>query len=262
MDIFRALNKRAIPSDCVDESIGCVLRNLSPLGGHHEHVYPLSDGIGGTDGGPITITTDAEDDTHAAGTDQWYWGATGVMIPATTITSEWVWIGNYVYATTTNKAVQVHMYKTDPAYMATLDTAGATPAEGSTELLVSDGSIFQADDLIWITSVAYPNGEIQKIVSVSTNTITFAREGDECACTGLRWPHNDATTTKFYRCWRDADGFHGQEVEYSAGSAKDFFQYRWHTPVLMAANAGLIARAMNQSDGTTVTVDVKSIYED
>ena len=37
--------------------------------GHHEHIYPLSDGEGGA-GAPVTLNTDAEDETNGAASTQ------------------------------------------------------------------------------------------------------------------------------------------------------------------------------------------------
>ncbi|KKL95658.1 hypothetical protein LCGC14_1852380 [marine sediment metagenome] len=240
------------------------LKELGPTIGHHEHVYPLSDGIGGVTGAPVTVSTNQEDDTTAPGTDQWYYGAPVVLLP-TSISgfgTPWRWFGLHIYGTTTAKEVQFQAFKILLNHVSTLDTAGATPAEGTTSLTVADGTVFATGDLIWITSATYPSGEIQVISDVSTNVLTFGREGDQNAMTGLRWPHNDLTTTKFYVVHRDAVvDLHTHQFEFSVSSAKDFETLHWAQAISMPANSGVIIRALNQSDGVTASVDMKLIWE-
>ena len=61
---------------------------------------------------------------------------------------------------------------------------------------------------------------------------------------------------------RDATvDLHSLQTDFSAGSNKDFTSTPWHAPVIMEANAGLIVRALNQSDGVTSTFDMKIMYE-
>ena len=227
---------------------------------HHEHVYPSCDGEG-TACSAISVDTDAEDKTHAAGTDQYYWGEPVVILPVSTLTSTFHFIGAYVYGNTTGKFLQWHIYPINPTYSSTKNGGNAWD-EGATVLTVSDGSIFQANDLVYITSSAN-DGEIVKVTDVSTNVVTIARETVECACTGLRWDHTtDGDTETMWLCWRDSTHWHGFEGEWSCASAKDFGRINLHIPEEMYANTGFIIRALNYSDGITATAEIRVIYED
>lgn len=243
---------------CPQTRFGCVGCALSV----HEHVYPQSDGQGAA-GAPISIDTDAEDESNAASTTQWYWGEPVELLPPSTVTTAFQFIGAYIYGTTADKALNWHIY---PLFTSlnSAKNGGNDWDEGATVLTVADGSIFQTGDLVYISSSA-KDGEIMKVTDVSTNVVTVARETSQFVGnnTGLRWNHTTAGDTEtMWLCWRDVPYLHGFGGEWSCASSKDFTRIDLHESVSFPANSGLILRAMNQSDGVTASASLKPIYKD
>ena len=227
---------------------------------HHEHVWPACDGEGAA-GDPVSVSTDAADKTHAAGTDKWFWGEPSVVVAPGAIAIDWSFHGLYLYANIANKWLQWRVYFLQTSHSTNRNGGNAWLA-GETILTVANGALYQALDLVWITSAAKPAGEILRVVSVLGNVVTMERELTDCACTGLRWDHTDDNTPQMYLAYRDAAGFHAFGGELSAASAKDFFRLGSFPNVSLPANTGIIARMLNQSDDTTSTAELKAIYED
>lgn len=230
---------------------------LLPSLGHHEHVYPEADGEG-TSNGPITVNTNAADETHAAGTDKDYWGEPIEILAPNTITSQFSLLGAYVYGNTTGKFTQINLYKIVPDY-SSAKSGGNDWDEGETVLTVADGSIFQVGDLVYITSSA-KGGEIVRVTNVSTNVVTIERETTDCGCTGLRWNHTTAgTSEKMWLCYRNECEWHGNQFDFSCASARDFVRYTFNAQLLQQANSGIICRAVNATDSLTVSFNMKLI---
>lgn len=253
------LRKLRFGNDDTQDVVDDLYAGLLTSSAHHEHVYPSCAGEG-VAADPIAVDTDAEDKTHAAGTDENYWGEPVVVVPVSTLTIIWHFLGAYVYGNTTAKWLQWKIYPIHPTY-SSAKNGGNNWDEGATVLTVADGTIFATNDLVYITSSAN-EGEIVEVTDVSTNVVTIARETVQCACTGLRWDHTtDGDTETMWVCYRDASAWHGFEGEWSCASLKDFGRIDSHVPVAMAANTGLIIRAINCSDGATATAEIKIIYD-
>ena len=235
---------------------------------HHEHVYPVSDGEGST-AALISVKTDAADETNAAASTQWYWGEPVVIIPGSTITDEWRYIGVHLSAVTASKDFHFETWIASVSQDQASKNGGNAWDEGATVLTVDDGTKFAVDDLVWIYSPGYkPNGEIQKVIDVTGNVVTVARETSQfgSAKTGLRWNHttNDAGNEKMVLIKRASPGrYHALSGDLSFASQKDFARISWHHPRTVRANGALIVRALNRTDGTNAAgFEILAIYED
>jgi hypothetical protein len=230
-------------------------------------IYPRSDGEG-TAGAPVELNSDAQDKTNAAASTQDYWGEPRVIMPVSTVTSTWYFIGTYVTltdATSQAKHFQGAFYKTSIYAMASRD-AGNAWDEGATVLTVDDASPFVVDDLVWIVSSGHPNGEIQRVTDVTGAVVTVERETSQfgAANTGLRWDHttDDSASEKMYRCQRMTEAkCHPLYFQFESNSTRYTVRYAWNAYKTMPANAGLIARVLNETDNTNdASVVVKAIY--
>lgn len=235
-------------------------------GNHHEYVYPVSDGEGSA-GNEITVSTDATDETNGAATSADYWGEPKLLIPLATITSLWKWIGFMFYGITTGKSISWESFTV--GNISSAKNGGAAWDEGETALTVSDGSKFEADDLVWIYSTYKLDGELVLVDGAPAgDTVKIKREGSQfgAANIGLRWDHttNAPGTEVMYLARRDNSVDHDViEGGWACASAKDFTIERWHDPKLVLANSGLVIRSLNETDGTNNTrFGVKAIYED
>ena len=222
---------------------------------NHVHIYPFPDGEG-TAGNPITLVTDAQDETNGAASTADYWGEPKVLIAPAVVTARWDYIGNNIYATTTSKAFHGGVYRIVNLIRGARN-AGNAWDEGATVLTFDDVVTgFESGDLIWITSSAYKSdGEIVRITDVTGAVVTIEREDSQfgAAETGLRWDHSTnigAGTLYAYLCWRDEPQYHNSEFDYSAGSTKDFSTFNFPKARGMNANDGLIVRIQNGTDGT------------
>jgi len=231
----------------------------------HEHIYPFSDGEG-TAGDPMTVSTDAADETHGAATTKDYWGEPKILIPVSVLTTNWKWVGMNIYGTTANKVIGSEVYKVCPSAMTT-QNGGNTWDEGETVLTVTDASYFEVDDLVWIVSdyvQATGEGEIVRVTDVTGNVVTIERETSQFGApnTGLRWDHT--TNTKMYLCKRPSDNlWHGFEFQYSCANAKESDIVIWHAAKQMPINCGLVIRSLNVTDNTNDTqFECTAIYED
>ena len=60
----------------------------------------------------------------------------------------------------------------------------------------------------------------------------------------------------------DSNDFHSTDVDFSAGSAKDFFSERFSKPRRIHANDGLITRMINGTDDLDSELDLTIIWSD
>ena len=232
--------------------------------GHHEHTYPHSDGEGGTTVA-IIITTDAEDDTTPAGTDQYYWGEPKIIVPVSTITVTWLLSGFYFSATTTGKDLVWEMFRIKQSVSAVRNVGNAWD-EGATVLTVDSATGFATNDKVLILTPGYaPDGEILKITDVTGPVITVARETVQTAATGLRWDHtiNDGGNEVMYLIEDPSSSeMHPSSGRFGASSAKDEARITLDGKRTMTANDGLIMRSLNETDGATATFSASVIYDD
>jgi len=236
-------------------------------GRHHEHVYPLSDGEG-VAGGPISVSTDADDETNVAATAQWYYGEPSVILPVNTITIPIGIMGCYIYGNIVGKEI------TGWCYQIFYDTVtkrnvGNAWDEGATVLTVTsadEAAKFQVNDLVVIWSPGYkPNGEILKVTDVTGAVVTVARETSQFggANTGLRWNHttNDPGDEQMALIYRPSDqDTHPYEMEFGTPTVNYMTRYDFMLKKIHAALNGTLCRLVNQTDAVTVTIDAKMIF--
>lgn len=232
---------------------------------YHEHTYPVSDGEGSV-GDPVTVSSNAGDETHGGATTINYWGEPTILVPVNTFTSIWYWVGMYIFGTTTGKSLRSIAYKICSS-VSTTRNGGNAWLEGETSLTVTDGSIFQVSDLVWIVSdyvQADGEGEFQKITNIAGNVITIAREGSQFGVpnTGLRWNHT--TNEKMYLAYRVSDTeSHGYDFDFACASGKVLNRYDWANAKRMTSNCGVIVRTQNATDSTNNTrYDCSIIYRE
>jgi len=232
----------------------------------HYHCYPTTNGEG-TAGAPISVTSDAADETHAAATTQDYYGEPKVILPITQITNLWSWFGVNVFANTALKIFDLECLRINYT-MSSAKNGGNAWDEGATSLTVADGSVFETGDLVWIYSDYKTDGEIVRITNVSTNVITIEREGSQWLAdnTGLRWDHttNNAGTEEMYLVYREGQwGMHDTNLQISFASTKDSITEYFSNFRSFNANDGLLARLVNMTDSTNAGgLDVSIIYRE
>lgn len=232
----------------------------------HFHSYPTPDGEG-TAGDPISVTTDAADETNGPASTANYWGETKVIVSPAVITGIWSWIGVSLFADTAAKIFNMQWLRIDYLNQSAKNGGNAWD-EGATVLTVADGSKFVADDLVWIYSDYKTNGEIIRVTGVVGNVVTIEREGSQfgAANTGLRWNHttNDPGTEVMYRVRHETRGEqHDTNIQASFGSAKDSVIKIFGILRGFRADDGLIARMCNMTDGTNgATLDTSIIYRE
>lgn len=233
---------------------------------YHAHVYPASDGEG-VAGDPITLSTDAEDETNGPATTADYWGEPKLILEPLLVGNDWTWLGFNAQAVTANKTIFVEWLRINNTISAS-KSGGNAWDEGETVLTIDADPGFQAADLVWITSDYKPDGEIQIINSVVGNVITVFREGSQFggANTGLRWDHttNDPGTEKMYLVFRNSQfGMHQNNSQLSFGSAKDSAIINLAEHRHFHIYDGLLARSLNQTDGTNGTeIDLSIMYRE
>ena len=226
---------------------------------HHEHMYPISDGEG-TAALPITVDNIATDDSPDTRSDRWYWGDTVAIIPPNTLTAIWFTVGMHIFATTTGKILTWQVWYPD-GKVNSARNGGNAWSYSQTVITVADGSIFQVNDLVWLTSTSDPDGEIQKITNISGNVITLQSETRNSGNTGIRYNHVGGE--RMYLVYRSTDPrYMPFEGGYSASSAKDSFRILWHKERELAPNSAMIIRILNTLDDLDVEFDVVGKYYD
>ena len=221
---------------------------------HYEKTYPSPDGEG-TAGALVSLSSDADDNTDVAATTQEYYGEPKSIVPVDVggdfATNGWRLIGVVLHSDTTTIDFKWELLRVVKATEAARN-AGNPWSEGALALTVATGlgANFQDQDLVWICSDEYPDGEIVRvngapagdIVTIARETVTMANPN------GLRWNH--ATNPKMYLCRRPAGGYRKTHGWYSAASAKEILIERFHAPRVLEANDGLIARIINTTNST------------
>lgn len=231
----------------------------------HEHTYPTPDGEG-TAGDPIEVHSQVSDETGDDSTVNFF-GNPHVIVPVSTITTDWFFKGANVFATTAVDIQRFFCYRVEFDISATRNS-GNDWDEGATELTVQDAteaSQFQVNDLVWIASPNYkPDGEIVKITDITNAVITIERQTENSGRTGLHWDHttNDDGNEEMYLCWRDENKYHFTAFDYSASGARDMSSFRWVNERRMHANDGLIIRMINGTDDADSRCDVSIIWSD
>jgi hypothetical protein len=226
---------------------------------HHEHMYPFSDGAG-TAALPITVDNTATDDLPDTRSDRWYWGDTVAIIPQNILTTIWFSVGIYIYATTTNKILQWQVWFPD-GKINSARNGGNAWSYSQTVITVTDGSIFEVDDLVWLTSTSDPDGEIQKITNIAGNVITLVSETRFSGNVGIRYNHVGGET--MYLIYRATDPrYMPFEGGYSAGSAKESSRVLWHNERELSPNSAMIIRILNTLDALDASFDVSALYYD
>lgn len=229
---------------------------------HHEHIYPYCAGQG-VAGNPVTVNNTTTNGAGGTREDQYYWGDVVRIIPPDTLVTIWESIGLYVFATTANDDQQWQVLFTDPNY-ASAQNGGNAWVKNGTVLTVADGTLYQADDWVWVTGNDRPNGEIMLVNSVAGNVVTLVRETTADAQAGLRYDYNvDTSANTMYLVYRETlRSMHRFDGEHSAPSARSFMRVDWIDKKRSPANGGMIMRMLNATDAQASTFDVKAIYED
>jgi len=226
----------------------------------HEEIYPVSDGAG-TAGDPIAISNATTDDAAGTRDDENYWGDTAIVIPPAALIMPWWSQGIYIAATTATDIQQFQCLYTRPAYSSAQD-GGNDWDHTEVDLTVADGTIFEADDLVWITGNDLPAGEIQKVVSIAGAVVTVVSEIRASGGLGLRYDYDtDDSANTMFLVYRVTDRrFHATNGEYSASGAREHSRYLWETPRRIMPNGAMIMRMLNATDAGVSSFDVRAIY--
>jgi len=222
---------------------------------HYEKSYPSPDGEG-TAGLLISLTSDADNKTHASPTTvQDYYGEPKRIVAPDVggdfAIDGWRLVGAILHSDTTSVDFKWELLRVVKLTEAARDGGNAWN-EGALELTLASGlgANFEDDDLVWITSDEQPEGEIVRLNGApSGDVITIERETVNIPNpTGLRWDHT--TNPKMYLCRRAAAGYRRTHGWFSAASAKEIFPEHFHAPRILAANDGIIARVINTTNST------------
>lgn len=228
----------------------------------HEHIYPVSAGQGGA-GDPVTVSNTTTDGDAGTREDQNYWGDVAVIVPPDTFATAWYCLGLYIHTETAADIQQWQAFFTDAGCVADQD-GGNDWDENETALTVSDGTLFQANDFVWIMGNDLPAGEIMKVHSVADSVVTLVRETTADAEDGLRYDYvGDPGANKMYLVYRASDReFHGYDGDHESGSTRDSVRYEFTEQKLIFANGGMIIRLLNATDGNVSSFDVRVFYMD
>jgi len=246
----------------LDRILDAILDAVGPSADHHEHIWPRSNGEGGA-GVLYAITTNADDETNSAASEQDHWGEPVTFDPSETGT--WELVGLYIEADTTNKTFQFQIFTLNPSLRSAKDGGNAWN-EAAVVLTVEDGSLFETGDKVAVVS-GY-KAEIQKVASVAADEVTVVRETSQFGAnnTGLRWNHsaNDPGGEYMYRVGRSNLSLnHPMGGLYSASSSKDSGRLSFHGHRQIEGDGFVLIRALNQTDGTNgAHFHAALIYED
>lgn len=232
---------------------------------NHEHIYPVCDGEG-TSCTPITVTNISADETGVS-SDRYYWGEPKVLVPVDTLTGIWTLLGYNIFGTTIAKELQSSMLRVNTSVVGNKYTGGGDQDwdEGETVLTLTnstEAAKFEVDDLVWVVSSSYTDGEIVRVTDVTGSVVTIEREDVNSGRTGLRWDHTtNGDSEKMYLVHRESNiGMHCYCLNWSCASAKEYASVRFHFPKEFKANDGLIIRMLNATDDLDAEFDINVIY--
>jgi len=222
---------------------------------HYEKVYPLPDGEG-TSGALIALSSDANDDTDAALTTQDYYGEPEAIVPVDVggdfALNGWRLIGVILKADDADVDFKWEILRVVKATESDR-TGGNAWDEGETVLTLNEGegANYLDDDLVWVTSTEHPEGEIVRLNGAPAgDVITIERETvfGMANPNGLRWIHT--TSPKMFLCRRPAGGYRRTHGIFAVSTTKPTYTQRFHSPRVLKANDGLIARIVNMTNST------------
>jgi len=228
----------------------------------HEESYPEADGEGTAVTFPA-ISSQANDATDAAATTRWYWGEPSILIPRNTITNMYYLFGLHVQFSTASKLLQWQVF-TGTMQLCSLRDGGNDWDEGATVLTVTDGTLFQANDLVAIYS-----GVDVEIVRVSGdpvgNEVTIVRETVNMPNpNGLRWDHTTGDPGTEYMCVveRATDPLLHSSIGHYLTLADGISpRFLFAGPKVVDANGFVIMRIMNMTDAVDSAMGLSSIVE-
>lgn len=231
----------------------------------HEHIYPISAGQG-VAGDPITVnnsTTDGAGPPPGLRSDQNYWGDIKRVVPPDTLTADWHSLGIYIHSGNAGHIQQWQIFFTD-AGCSSAQNVGNDWDTNEVALTVTNGSIFEADDLVWVTGNDKPEGEIQKVVSSVANVVTVVRETTADGQAGLRYVYDvDDSANRLYLVYRPADReFHAYDGDYETATARDAARFLWSVYKYVFANGAMLMRMLNATNANDSEFDVRAIYQD
>ena len=232
---------------------------------HYEKTYPLPDGEG-TAGALISLSSNADNNTDVATTTQEYYGEPKRIVPPSVggdfSINGWRLVGVVLHSDTTALDFKWELIRVVKATEAARN-AGNAWSEGTLALTVATGlgANFQDQDLVWISSDEYPDGEIVRVNGAPAgDVVTIARETVNMTTpTGLRWNH--ATNPKMYLCRRAGGGYRRIHGWFSAASAKETIPQRFHSPRVFKADDGIIARIINTTNDADSNLDMGILYD-
>ena len=228
----------------------------------HEHIYPVSAGQG-VAGAPVTVDNSTTDGAFGVRSDQNYWGDIVRIVPPDTLTDDWHSLGIYIHSGNAAHIQQWQIFYTEPDY-SSAQNGGNDWDENEVVLTVVDGSIFEANDLVWITGTDVPDGEIQKVVSSVANVVTVVRETTADGFAGLRYIYDvDPSTNAMYLVYRATNReFHGYNGDYETATARDSARINWTVSKYNVANGAMLMRMLNATNNNDSDFDVRAIYQD
>jgi len=231
----------------------------------HDHVYPVPDGEG-TAGDPIEMHSQVNDETGGDDTAN-YFGDAFVIMPVTTVASDWFLKGANFFATTAADDQRFHFYRVEYDLMGARNGGNAWD-EGATVLTLTDAAEaaqFAVNDLVWIMTPGYkPDGEIVKVTNIAGAVVTIARQTENSGRTGLHWDHtaNDGGNEAMYLCWRDENQYHSSDMDFSATGSRAFARQMFEKSRRLHSNDGIVARMINGTDTANSQCGVTLVWSD
>ncbi len=261
-NILDVVPLRTTTADIVDLS-GNATNAIADSLAKHEDASPWSTGQGDA-ALPVTVSNLTTDGAGGTTSDQDFWGDVTILIAPNVLTVAWLSVGVEFYAVNFNQTMQVETFFTQPS-IASNQNGGNDWDKNETVLTVDDGSLFQDNDVIWITGTDRAAGEVMLVNGApAANVVTVARETTFDAQAGLRYDYDIAPgANKMYLLRRPGlaqyDAF---RIGFSAASARAFLARYWHASKQLAPNTAFLARVLNQDNDDDSAVDIRALYED
>jgi len=228
----------------------------------HEHVYPLALGEG-VAVSAATISSQANDETNAATTAQWYYGEPTILIPRDTIGNHYQVLGIHIFTATANELCQFQIFMAKPAFTSARNGGNAWD-EAEVDLTVDDGTLFMDQDLCLIYS-DYAVEIVRVNGAPVGNVVTIEREASQFvgSNTGLRWNHTTnapGTETLCVIHRESVRSMHAMWGNYITLAASIMNPRYWKRPINLPANSALLIRIVNQTSSSDVTWTAMPIY--